>query len=230
MSSGNMKFSRKKELEEQLDEVAEIAKVTPFAKSLQLANIIKFTKLLVLEPILGLAMAGVLFGAYEYQNDVNNERGQYFMLFASIFFFFILVVVTVRIILVAKYEHKHQLAKDKLELWKQVVYSQEAMRNGWINNWGEMLKKKIENAHDLNDLILTTDVAPDEKIRLIREANKYIKDTENQFIELWKHIDSDMDEFQISINKALPKVELKQLDKLQDLYRQLDEVTQVKED
>jgi len=225
-----MKFSRKKELEEQLDEVAEIAKVTPFAKSLQLANIIKFTKLLVLEPILGLAMAGVLFGAYEYQNDVNNERGQYFMLFASIFFFFILVVVTVRIILVAKYEHKHQLAKDKLELWKQVVYSQEAMRNGWINNWGEMLKKKIENAHDLNDLILTTDVAPDEKIRLIREANKYIKDTENQFIELWKHIDSDMDEFQISINKALPKVELKQLDKLQDLYRQLDEVTQVKED
>ena len=225
-----MKFSRKKELEEQLDEVAEIAKVTPFAKSLQLANIIKFTKLLVLEPILGLAMAGVLFGAYEYQNDVNNERGQYFMLFASIFFFFILVVVTVRIILVAKYEHKHQLAKDKLELWKQVVYSQEAMRNGWVNNWGEMLKKKIENAHDLNDLILTTDVSPDEKIRLIREANKYIKDTENQFIELWKHIDSDMDEFQISINKALPKVELKQLDKLQDLYRQLDEVTQVKED
>ena len=175
-------------------------------------------------------MAGVLFGAYEYQNDVNNERGQYFMLFASIFFFFILGVVTVRIILVAKYEHKHQLAKDKLELWKQVVYSQEAMRNGWVNNWGEMLKKKIENAHDLNDLILTTDVSPDEKIRLIREANKYIKDTENQFIELWKHIDSDMDEFQISINKALPKVELKQLDKLQDLYRQLDEVTQVKED
>jgi hypothetical protein len=230
MSSGNMKFSRKKELEEQLDEVAEIAKVTPFAKSLQLANIIKFTKLLVLEPILGLAMAGVLFGAYEYQNDVNNERGQYFMLFASIFFFFILVVVTIRIILVAKYEHKHQLAKDKLELWKQVVYSQEAMRNGWVNNWGEMLKKKIENAHDLNDLILTTDVTPEEKIRLIREANKYIKDTENQFIELWKHIDSDMDEFQISINKALPKVELKQLDKLQDLYRQLDEVTQVKED
>jgi len=229
MSSDNMKLSRKKVIEDQLDEVAEIAKGTPFAKSLQVANIIKFAKLLVLEPILGLAMAGVLFGAYEYQNDVNNERGQYFMLFASIFFFFILVVVTIRIILIAKYEHKHELAKDKLSLWKEVVYSQESMRNGWINNWGEMLKKKIENSYALNEMILKADIDNDTKIRLVKETNQYIKDTEDEFVELWKHIDSDIEEFQISTSKPLPKVEMKQLDKLQDLYRQLDEVTGSKE-
>lgn len=220
----------KKELERSLDEINDTVGGNPLAKAIQLPNIIKFTKLMLLEPILGLAMAGVLFGAYEYQNDVNNERGQYFMLFASIFFFLILVVVTVRIILVSRFEHKHEISKDKLSLWKEVVYSQEAMRNGWINNWGEMLKKKIENSYALNEMILEADIDSDTKIRLVKETNQYIKDTEDEFVELWKHIDSDIEEFQISTSKPLPKVEMKQLDKLQDLYRQLDEVTNVKEE